>query len=114
MSINSARSVRQYLALAGLLALLIVLLIPPPLAPAGVGITVAPEFPTQVEVGDEDVPASLTITNNSDGDEAVGNVTVTQITFVPSCSRAVSSDPTCSVPPSVRDPETFTLSTTGV
>jgi hypothetical protein len=80
---------------------------------AGVGLSAFPNFPSSVTVGDTGVPASVTVTNNSDGVEAVGNVTITSLRLVPSCSRATSLDPECDTAPSVADPGTFTLSATG-
>ena len=104
----SARTVRQKFALAAVLTLLVVLLVPPPSARAGTGLGVVPTFPTQVQVG-ETYPGSLTVTNVSTDDEAVGNITVTEISMVPSCSNF---QPDCAG--GTADPQTFTLSPTGV
>ncbi|MGH9280736.1 MAG: DUF4214 domain-containing protein [Acidimicrobiales bacterium] len=72
----------------------------------GVQVGVFPEFPTRVEVGSTNVPASVNIINGSVNAEATGSLTVTDLTLVPSCGNFT---PTCSAP----DPGVFQLSTTG-
>jgi len=90
-------------------ALLTGLLLPVPMAVAGVGFSVVPDFPTTVTVGQTNQPGTYTITNNSDGSQAVGNVTINQMTMVPSCSNFA---PGCAA--GTADPGTFDLSATGV
>jgi hypothetical protein len=80
---------------------------------AGVGLAADPIFPSIVTVGDTDVSASVIVVNQSNAGEAVGNVAVTSLRLVPSCSRATASDPECDIAPSIADPGTFTLSATG-
>ncbi len=91
---------------AAALTLLVVLIIPINDAFAGVGGSATPNMPTNATVG-ETFNSSLTIVNNSNGTEAVGTVTASQIRMVPSCS--VVNDPTCTGPGAVADPGTFTL-----
>jgi hypothetical protein len=82
-----------------------------PAAFAGVGLTVFPDFPTSVVAGQSDVPATLTVVNNSTLLDAVGTVTVTSLRLVPSCSNPL--DTGCDNAGSAADPGTFTLSSTG-
>ena len=105
-SLLAARTPRQKLALAAAFTLLVVLIIPINDALAGAGGSTIPNMPTNVSVGDT-VPSSLVITNNSNGSEAVGTVTVSQIRLVPSCSNV--GDPSCTGPGAIADPGTFTL-----
>lgn len=105
-SLLTARTPRQKLALAAAFTLLLVLIIPINDAFAGVGGSATPDMPTTVTVGDT-FASSLTIVNNSNGAEAVGTVTASQIRLTPSCSTV--GDPTCTGPGSVADPGTFTL-----
>lgn len=56
-----------------------------PAAFAGVGLGITPNFPASVAVGATNVAGSITITNLSNGAESTGNVTLGQITLVPSC-----------------------------
>jgi hypothetical protein len=57
-------------------------------ARAGVGLSVAPDFPPVVTSGETDEAASLTIANQSDGDDSVGTLTITSVTMVTACSVA--------------------------
>jgi hypothetical protein len=84
------------------------LLLAGPLAPVSaqavsVGLSVSPQFPVLVTVGQANQPASLTITNSTS--VGVGPVTLTEITLNPACG-SLSLD--C-VPP---DPGVFALSPT--
>ncbi|MGH9276713.1 MAG: hypothetical protein ACRD12_01180, partial [Acidimicrobiales bacterium] len=97
-----------FTALAALTAIVSLPFLPLDPAAAGVGFSVVPDFPTPVTVGQTGLPAQLTITNNSDGAQGVGTVTLNQITFVPSCSNFA---PSCAG--GIADPNTFTLSATG-
>jgi hypothetical protein len=87
------------------MAYLVVTVLP---ASAGVGFSVVPDFPTSVTVGQTGIAATYTITNNSDGAQTVGNVTMLSMTMVPSCSNFSTN---CST--GTADPNTFTLSATG-
>ena len=57
----------------------------PSAAFAGVGASVTPGFPLSVTVGDQDVPASLTIQNATNGGDNAGTATASDITLTPSC-----------------------------
>ncbi len=64
-------------------------------AHAGVGVGVAPDFPTPVMVGDNNVAVTLGITNNSSGGD--GNpLTLNSIKLIPSCGAIVGVS--CSTP----------------
>src|SRR5215213_7413936 len=78
-------------------------------AHAGVGLAVVPDFPTNVTPGQTDVPASISITNLSSGAQAVGNITLSGITLVPSCSNFNAG---CAA--GTADPGTFEVSATAV
>ncbi len=80
-------------------------------ASADVGFSVVPLFPPVLTVGQAGVPASISITNASNGLEAGGTVTINDITLVPSCG-VFSFAPDCPGP-SV-DPDVFALSATGL
>ncbi|MDQ6945461.1 MAG: hypothetical protein M3256_04135 [Actinomycetota bacterium] len=82
-----------------------------PAAFAGVGLGVIPNFPSPVSVGQTAVPASITITNLSNGPEATGNVTLTDVTLVPSCGT-FSANSDC--PAAGADPGVFKVSATAV
>ncbi|MCA1683968.1 MAG: hypothetical protein LC708_02420, partial [Actinobacteria bacterium] len=60
-------------------------------ASAGVFFAAGPNFANggnpPVQVGDTNQFATVTIVNSSDGPEALGNVTLSQITLIPSCSN---------------------------
>jgi hypothetical protein len=78
---------------------------------AGVALSVDPNFPTPLVVGQTGVAGSLTITNAAGGTEAADSVTLTQpITLVPSCGTQIISS-TC--PAADQDPGVFQLSATG-
>ncbi|MEA2356235.1 MAG: hypothetical protein QOD61_2364, partial [Solirubrobacteraceae bacterium] len=79
---------------------------------AGTGFGVVPNFPSPVMVGQSGVPATLTITNISDGKEAPLDVTLDQITLVPSCGTLAISGADC--PAAAVDPGVLRLSPTGV
>jgi len=81
-----------------------------PAAFAGVGLGIIPNFPSTVVVGQSNVSGSLTITNLSNGPEATGNVTLSQILLVPSCGT-FSPSPQC--PAAGADPGVFAISATG-
>lgn len=81
-------------------------------AAAGVSLVVAVEFPSSVTTGQTNVPASISVVNNSYSTHAAGTVTVTSVKLAPSCSS--SSDPGCDAASSVADPGAFTLGTSGV
>ncbi len=62
---------------------------------AGVGVSVAPNFPSTVTVGDSNVAVSLAITNNSTSGD--GNpLTLNSIKLIPSCGALSGS--TCTTP----------------
>ncbi len=62
---------------------------------AGVGVGVAPDFPSPVQVGDNNVPVTLGITNNSSGGD--GNpLTLNSIKLIPSCGAI--SGTSCATP----------------
>jgi len=64
-------------------------------ASAGVGLGVAPDFPTSVTVGNNNVPVSLSITNNSNSGD--GNpLTLNSIKLIPSCGAITGVS--CSTP----------------
>jgi hypothetical protein len=75
---------------------------------AGVGIGTQPNYPTPVVVGDTGLPVTVTFANTSDGDQAVGVVTVFpgDIKHTPSCGSFTFP---CSAP----DLGVFALSATG-
>ena len=74
----------------------------PARAYAGVGVGVAPTYPAAIEVGDTNTPVSLTITNTSDGPQAAGTLTLSNIRHTPSCG---STDTPC--PPADVDKGVF-------
>jgi hypothetical protein len=64
-------------------------------AHAGVGVGVAPNFSTPVQVGDNNIPVTLDITNNSTGGD--GNpLTLNSIKLIPSCGAITGVS--CSTP----------------
>ncbi|MCA1689943.1 MAG: hypothetical protein LC720_05760, partial [Actinobacteria bacterium] len=81
-------------------------------ASAGVGFLVVPNVPSPLTVGETGVPASLTLTNGSNGMEAGLSVLVTQITLVPSCGTKMISGADC--PAGAEDPGVLRVSPTGV
>ena len=83
-----------------------------PAAHAGVSLGVSPSFPTPVSAGQANVPASVSIQNTSNAAQAVGNVTVTSITLVPTCGTAPpAGSPDC--PAASVDPGVFQISGSG-
>jgi hypothetical protein len=78
-----------------------------PHASASVMASVLPTFPTGVVVGQSNVAGNITITNNSTSPENTGNVTVTSVTFVPSCGVLIA---TADCPAGSRDPGVFQIS----
>jgi hypothetical protein len=82
----------------------------PPSA-AATGFSVSPDFPTAVTPGQTNVPASVLLVNNSNLIEAIGEVQVTSLRMVPSCSNP--ADTGCDDPGSVADPGAFVVSPTG-
>ncbi|MEA2687095.1 MAG: hypothetical protein QOE93_2290 [Actinomycetota bacterium] len=81
-------------------------------ARASTVLSVAPDFgSTPVTVGQDNLPATLTVTNFSTGSEETGTVTIESLTLVPSCS--VLTDDGCNNGGSIADPKTFALSPTG-
>ena len=69
-----------------LLVLAAVLVVVPALpASAAVSLSMQTNSPATFTVGDTGVPATLTITNNSNGAQAAGTVTLSQISLWPSC-----------------------------
>ncbi|MEA2349314.1 MAG: hypothetical protein QOG86_255, partial [Thermoleophilaceae bacterium] len=82
-----------------------------PSAWAGVALGVVPNVPSSLTVGQELVPASLTIINQSSGAEAALTVTLTQITLVPNCGVQLSA---ADCPAGAVDPNVLRLSGTGV
>ena len=52
---------------------------------AGIGLGIAPTYPEAVQVGDTNVPVSLSITNTSTSPQDVGEIELTKIVHHPSC-----------------------------
>ncbi len=71
--------------LAGALVALGVLLGLASPALAGVAVTATPDPPRAIAVGQTGVPSTVTVVNASNGAQAATNLTLEQITFVPSC-----------------------------
>ncbi|MGI8686459.1 MAG: hypothetical protein ACR2MO_15460 [Acidimicrobiales bacterium] len=80
-----------------------------PPAFAGVGLSVVPNYPSSTTVGQTGVPASVDITNASDGAEATGNVTISNITLITTCGTF-----NLDCPASAADPGVFQPSATAV
>ena len=60
-------------------------------APSGIGLSVAPTYPSVVQVGQNNLAVSITITNGSTTPEDTGQVTLSNIFHTPACdSTAVS------------------------
>lgn len=78
-------------------------------AHAGVGLGATPDWPLAVTVGQTGYSGSLDIPNRSNGGEAVGTVTLNQITLVPACGALASTD----CPLASADPGVFRLAATG-
>src|SRR5262245_28267310 len=78
-------------------------------ASAGVGLGMAPNYPTTVVVGTNAIPVSLSIQNTSSAPQESGEVTLSNIKHTPSCGDTSAS--VC-VGPAV-DPGVFTVAPTG-
>ncbi|MGH9278986.1 MAG: beta strand repeat-containing protein, partial [Acidimicrobiales bacterium] len=94
---------------AGLAGLVVaaLLVIPAVRANPGVLLGVFPQFPTQVTVGAANVAATIEAINGSDGAEATGPITVTDLTLIPSCGNFAAN---CA---GGADPGVFQLGSTG-
>jgi PKD repeat protein len=79
---------------------------------AGVGLLVVPNVASPLQVGQSNLPVSVTLTNASNGPEAGLNVAVTTITLVPSCGTESVLGGDC--PAAGVDPGVLRLSATGV
>src|SRR5215470_4057130 len=73
----------------GLMALVITAFAEP--AFAGIGLGIAPKYPTLVQVGHTGVPVSISIQNTSSAPQNTGNVTLSGIRHTPSCGDASAS-----------------------
>src|SRR6185436_14409317 len=71
---------------------------------AGTALSVGPNFPDNVIVGQTAVPVSLTVGNGSTADE--GTITVSNVTLIPSCGNFTVN---CTSP----DPGVFAVSANG-
>lgn len=71
---------------------------------AGIGISVTPDFPATVTVGDTGIPVGLEFQNNSTAD--VGTIDITEILFTPQCGDL-------SVPCTSPDPGVFSIGVIG-
>ena len=111
MCSTAARSTRSTFTLLLTAALLMVSVWKAPPALAGVSIAATVNFPSSVTTGQTNVPASISVVNNSYSTHATGSVTITSLKLVPSCSTA--GDPGCDAASSVADPGAFTLAGTG-
>ena len=81
-------------------------------AQAGVALATSPDIPRPngpVTVGQTNLPSRLTIINNSTDSQETLNVTLSNITLVPSCGVIASVD----CPVAFFDPDVFSLSATG-
>jgi hypothetical protein len=63
---------------------------------AGVSLTVAPDPPSAVVVGQTGDPSTLTVANASSGVQAGTSLTVDEITLVPGCERLAAGGADCS------------------
>ncbi len=77
---------------------------------AGVGVGVAPDFPANVTVGNNNVAVGLEITNNSTSD--VGSVNLTSIKLIPSCGNNDADTTTCAG--TEVDPGVFNVDAAGI
>src|SRR5262249_34570208 len=73
----------------GLMALVLTAFAEP--AFAGIGLGIAPRYPTLVQVGHTGVPVSISIQNTSSAPQNTGNVTLSGIRHTPSCGDASAS-----------------------
>jgi hypothetical protein len=109
-----ARRVRD-LAIAAPLAALLVAGVLPSTALAGIGLSIAPTYPSPLTVGQMDVPVSLLITNGSTEPEDGGTLTLELIRHTPACGN---DDVPCPAMDGMgmdqRDPMVFALSATAV
>lgn len=94
-------------ALLGLLMIAVVVPTLPASAVVTLGVLPA-SFPTVVNVGDTNVPATFTTINVSTAPDAGTSLSVTDMTLVPSCS---DFSPGCST--GIADPDVFAFSATG-
>src|SRR5262249_5514980 len=76
---------------------------------AGIGLGIAPKYPSSVVVGNTGVPVSLSIQNTSSAPQNTGDVTLSNIKHTPSCGDASAS---ICVGANI-DPGVFTVSATG-
>jgi hypothetical protein len=74
-------------------------------AEAGVGVGVAPTYPTLIVVGDTNVPVALSISNTSTPPESGGTLTLSLIRHTPSCG----SDTPVPCPAANADPGVFLI-----
>lgn len=79
----------------------------PSMALAGIGLSIAPTYPSPLTVGQLNVPVSLLITNGSTAPENAGSLTLTLIRHTPACGN---DDVPC--PAGQRDPLVFAVSAT--
>jgi hypothetical protein len=77
---------------------------------AGIGLSCAPTYPALVTIGDT-VSGTLLITNGSDGDEAGGTVSLSNIRHTPACGN--DDNPCPSLPVDQRDPNVFMVAGMG-
>ncbi|MCA1683925.1 MAG: Ig-like domain repeat protein, partial [Actinobacteria bacterium] len=82
-------------------------------ASAGVGFGVTPTFPSNVTVGQTNLPGSLQIVNNATAPDNLNPVVLNTITLVPSCGTPFSSG-AGDCPAGFADPGVFQLSPTAV
>lgn len=84
-----------------------------PVAFAGVGVAVTPDFPSNATVGQTALPASIQILNDSTLPEASSNVDVNTINLVPACGVSFASGATGDCPAADADPGVFQVSSVG-
>src|SRR5262249_22216526 len=58
---------------------------------AGIGLGIAPKYPTTVVVGDTGVPVAISIQNTSSAPQNTGAVTLSNIKHTPSCGDSSAS-----------------------
>src|SRR5262245_55144602 len=78
-----------FLTSVGVVGVLLAMLTEPALA--GIGLGIAPKYPTLVQVGHTGVPVSLSIQNTSSAPQNTGDVTLSNIRHTPSCGDASAS-----------------------
>src|SRR5262245_12247563 len=96
-----------FLTSVGVVGVLLAMLTEP--AFAGIGLGIAPKYPTLVQVGNTGIPVSLSIQNTSSAPQNTGNVTLSNIKHTPSCGDASAS---ICVGTNI-DPGVFSVSATG-